>query len=115
MNIAMAVIGIAIAAFEFYTYSVNRRQYFRLLFELDDMGRPMINSMSLSTIHSKNSSSAITPQQYASHPMGPASRTSSTRNIIPQIVNQSTYSSQERGSYAKTPIYEKPNMSMSSK
>jgi hypothetical protein len=100
MNIAMAVIGIVIAAFEFYTYSVNRRQYFSLLFEVDDMGRPMIqNSMSMSTIHSKNSSSMINPYATAN----PSSRTSSTRNIIPGTVSKQ--SSIKQGG----PIYEKPS------
>ena len=98
----MAVIGIVLSAFLFYTYSVNRKQYFSLLFEVDDMGRPMIqNSMSMSTIHSKNSSSMINP--YATpNQMNPSSRTSSTRNILPSIVSK-------QGSIKQGPIYEKPS------
>jgi hypothetical protein len=112
MNISMAIIGIAIAAFQFYIYTINRRQYFSLLFELDDMGRPMMNSMSMSTIHSKVST-AMSPYATSSqtNQMMP-SRTSSTRNILPQIVNSSSYS---QGGYVKAPIYEKPSLSFASK
>lgn len=58
-NIVMSVIGILIGAYEFYLYSVNRKEYFKLLDELDDMRKPMMNTtMSMSTIHSKNGSCA---------------------------------------------------------
>ena len=53
-NIVMALIGVGIAAFEFYLYSLNRKEYFKLLDEYDDMRKPMMNTtMSMSTIHSK--------------------------------------------------------------
>jgi hypothetical protein len=55
MNIIMALIGILISAFEFVTYTYNRKEYFSLLYELDDMSRPMMNTMSMSTINSKSS------------------------------------------------------------
>jgi len=55
----MSIIGMIIGAFEFYLYSLNRREYFKLLDELDDMRKPMMNAtMSMSTIHSKNGSCA---------------------------------------------------------
>lgn len=58
-NIVMSIIGILIGAYEFYLYSVNRKEYFKLLDELDDMRKPMMNTtMSMSTIHSKNGSCA---------------------------------------------------------
>ncbi len=58
-NIAMAIIGIFIASFEFFLYSINRKEYFKLLDEYDDMRKPMINgTMSMSTIQSKNGSCA---------------------------------------------------------
>ena len=114
MNIAMAVVGIAIAAFQFYLYSINRKQYFNLLFEVDDMGRPMMNSMSMSTIHSKNSSGMMPyATSMQTNPMIPSSRSSSTRNILPGIINKGN--SDSSGAYMKAPIYEKPNMSMASK
>lgn len=50
----MSIIGLGIAAFEFYLYSLNRKQYYRLLDEMDDMRKPMMNTtMSMSTINSK--------------------------------------------------------------
>lgn len=58
-NIVMSIIGIGIAAFEFYLYSVNRKEYFKLLDEYDDMRKPMMNAtMSMSTINSKGSAAA---------------------------------------------------------
>lgn len=58
-NIVMSIIGIAIAAFEFYLYSVNRKEYYKLLDEYDDMRKPMMNAtMSMSTINSKHSGGA---------------------------------------------------------
>jgi hypothetical protein len=58
-NIIMAIIGLLIGAFEFYLYSLNRREYYKLLDELDDMRKPMINAtMSMSTINSKGSGGA---------------------------------------------------------
>jgi hypothetical protein len=61
-NIVMSIIGVIIAAFEFYLYSLNRKEYFKLLDELDDMRKPMMNAtMSMSTIHSKNGSCAGPP------------------------------------------------------
>jgi hypothetical protein len=55
-NIVMSIIGICIAAFQFYLYSVNRREYYKLLDEYDDMRKPMMNTtMSMSTINSKGS------------------------------------------------------------
>jgi hypothetical protein len=58
-NIVMSIIGIGIAAFEFYLYSINRKEYFKLLDEYDDMRKPMMNAtMSMSTINSKGSAGA---------------------------------------------------------
>lgn len=58
-NIVMSIIGMLIGAYEFYLYSLNRREYFKLLDELDDMRKPMMNNtMSMSTIMSKNGSCA---------------------------------------------------------
>lgn len=55
-NIIMAIIGIGIGAYQFYLYSVNRKEYFKLLDEYDDMRKPMMNTtMSMSTINSKGS------------------------------------------------------------
>lgn len=55
----MAIIGVLVASFEFYLYSLNRKEYFKLLDEYDDMRKPMINgTMSMSTIHSKNGTCA---------------------------------------------------------
>jgi hypothetical protein len=55
-NIVMAIVGLFIGAFEFFTYTLNRREYFKLLDELDDMRKPMMNTtMSMSTINSKGS------------------------------------------------------------
>ena len=53
-NIIMSIVGIGIAAYQFYLYSVNRKEYFKLLDEYDDMRKPMMNTtMSMSTINSK--------------------------------------------------------------
>ncbi len=53
----MSIVGIFIAAFEFFLYSLNRKEYFKLLDEYDDMRKPMMNAtMSMSTIHSKTGS-----------------------------------------------------------
>lgn len=58
-NLVMSIIGVIIGAFEFYLYSLNRKEYFKLLDELDDMRKPMMNAtMSMSTIHSKNGTCA---------------------------------------------------------
>lgn len=55
-NIIMSIIGLGIAAFEFYLYTLNRREYYRVLDEMDDMRKPMMNTtMSMSTINSKMS------------------------------------------------------------
>ncbi|CAF0830214.1 unnamed protein product [Brachionus calyciflorus] len=55
-NIIMSIIGLGIAAFEFYLYSLNRREYYRVLDDMDDMRKPMMNTtMSMSTINSKMS------------------------------------------------------------
>lgn len=55
-NIIMSIIGIGIGAFQFYLYTLNRREYYRVLDELDDMRKPMMNTtMSMSTINSKMS------------------------------------------------------------
>lgn len=55
-NIIMAIIGIGIGAFQFYLYTLNRREYYKILDELDDMRKPMMNTtMSMSTINSKMS------------------------------------------------------------
>lgn len=105
MNIAMAIVGIVISAFQFYTYTVNRRQFFKFLYDTDDMKRPMMNSLSLSTINSKGSAAAAAaglPFIPSQHQL-PSSRTSSTRNVIPQIINS-------QSGYAKAPIYEKPSL-----
>ena len=51
-NIVMAILGFFIGGFEFYTYVVNRREYFKLLDDLDDLRKPMM-SMSMSTINSR--------------------------------------------------------------
>jgi len=56
-NIIMSIVGIFIAAFQFFLYSLNRKEYFKLLDEYDDMRKPMMNAtMSMSTIHSKTGS-----------------------------------------------------------
>jgi hypothetical protein len=55
-NIVMAIIGLCIGAFQFYTYSINRKEYYKLLDDLDDLRKPMMNTtMSMSTINSKGS------------------------------------------------------------
>ncbi len=84
----MAIIGLAIAAFEFYTYSVNRKEYYKLLDDLDDLRKPMMNTtMSMSTINSKGSA-------------GIASGTGHMINFGPKI---SKYSSQQRFYNQNTP------------
>lgn len=60
-NIIMAIIGLGIGAFEFYTYSINRKEYYKLLDDLDDLRKPMMNTtMSMSTINSKGSAGITT-------------------------------------------------------
>ncbi|RNA29946.1 hypothetical protein BpHYR1_054511 [Brachionus plicatilis] len=55
-NIIMSIVGLGIAAFQFYLYTLNRHEYYRVLDELDDMRKPMMNTtMSMSTINSKMS------------------------------------------------------------
>ena len=55
-NIIMSIIGLAIGAFQFYLYSLNRREYFKVLDDYDDLRKPMMNTtMSMSTINSKGS------------------------------------------------------------
>lgn len=59
-NIIMAVIGLFIGAFEFYLYTLNRNEYYKLLDEIDDMRKPMMNTtMSMSTINSKMSGGGV--------------------------------------------------------
>ena len=104
-NIVMAIIGLAIGAYEFYLYSLNRREYFNLLDEYDDMRKPMMNAtMSMSTINSKGSGNQQHHQQhqpgqminFGQHPvkmplraMNPQQTPSigggSTNNLIPQV------------------------------
>jgi hypothetical protein len=53
-NIVMAFIGMFVGAFQFYLYTLNRAEYYKLLDEMDDMRKPMMNTtMSMSTINSK--------------------------------------------------------------
>ena len=59
-NIIMSIIGIGVGAFLFYLYSLNRREYYKLLDDYDDLRKPMINAtMSMSTINSKASASHL--------------------------------------------------------
>ena len=52
----MAIIGIGIAAYEFYLYTINRAEYYKLLDDIDDMRKPMMNTtMSMSTLNSRGS------------------------------------------------------------
>jgi hypothetical protein len=98
-NIVMSIIGIGIAAFEFYLYSINRKEYFKLLDEYDDMRKPMMNTtMSMSTINSKGSACAG-----GSHGGGHLINFGSTPSKFPmRIINQqntpsmSVYSSADR-------------------
>jgi hypothetical protein len=55
-NIVMSVIGLCVGAFQFYLYSLNRKEYFKILDEYDDLRKPMMNTtMSMSTINSRQS------------------------------------------------------------
>lgn len=57
-NIIMSIIGLGVGAFLFYLYSLNRREYYRVLDDYDDLRKPMMNAtMSMSTINSKASAS----------------------------------------------------------
>lgn len=86
-NIVMAIIGIGIAAFEFYLYSLNRRQYFNLLDEYDEMRKPMMNAtMSMSTINSKGSQP---PQQGQMINFGPQPIRMPMRLMNPAQQNES--------------------------
>ena len=59
-NIIMSIIGLGVGAFLFYLYSLNRRQYYKLLDDYDDVRKPMINAtMSMSTLNSKASASHL--------------------------------------------------------
>jgi hypothetical protein len=59
-NIIMSIIGIGVGAFLFYLYSLNRREYYKLLDDYDDLRKPMINAtMSMSTLNSKASASHL--------------------------------------------------------
>lgn len=59
-NILMAIVGLGVGAFLFYLYSVNRKEYYKLLDDYDDMRKPMMNAtMSMSTINSKASASHL--------------------------------------------------------
>ena len=80
-NIIMAIIGLGVGAFLFYLYSVNRKEYYKLLDDYDDMRKPMMNgTMSMSTINSKVSTNPLLgtghivnfgqkPSKYSSVPM----------------------------------------------
>lgn len=87
-NIIMSIIGLAIGAFEFFAYSVNRKEYYKLLDDLDDMRKPMMNTtMSMSTINSK----------------GSAGIASGTGHIINFGPRSSKYPSQQRFYNQNTP------------
>lgn len=50
----MSIIGMLIGAFQFYLYTLNRDQYYKLLDDMDELRKPMMNTtMSMSTINSK--------------------------------------------------------------
>ncbi len=52
----MSVIGLFIGAFEFYLFSLNRKEYYKILDEYDDLRKPMMNAtMSMTTINSRHS------------------------------------------------------------
>ena len=56
----MSIIGLFIGAFQFYLYSLNRREYYKVLDEYDDLRKPMMNTtMSMSTINSRASGQGI--------------------------------------------------------
>ncbi len=55
-NIVMSIIGMIIGAFQFYLYTLNRKEYYKILDEYDDLRKPMMNTtMSMSTINSRAS------------------------------------------------------------
>ena len=59
-NIIMSIIGIGVGAFQFYLYSLNRKEYYKVLDDYDDLRKPMMNAtMSMSTINSKASHSQL--------------------------------------------------------
>jgi hypothetical protein len=102
-NILMAIVGLLISAYQIYTYTVNRKEYFKLICELDDMQKPMINNtISMSTINSRTSSVA-----YGASGGRPGSIRSSK---LPQIsLSQSrdyAYNNFGRSHSRSSPIYE---------
>jgi len=111
MNIVMAIVGMLISAFEFFTYSVNRRQYYEILYDADEMERPMMNSMSLSTIHSKASSVPYGPSGGGPMRMSMGNMSTSTKQAqMPQIgYAPSNYS------YNKAPLYDQASTRSSKK
>ena len=59
-NIIMSIIGLGVGAFQFYLYSLNRKEYYKVLDDYDDLRKPMMNAtMSMSTINSKASASHL--------------------------------------------------------
>ncbi len=116
MNIIMAVIGVLISVFEFVTYNYNRKEYFNVLYELDDMTKPMMNTMSMSTIHSKSSaaygySSGVNPGgSVRGGPTGAGGSIRSNATLsqshintqLPRLASSSSYG------YNKSFIYEQP-------
>jgi hypothetical protein len=114
MNILMALVGVLISAFKFVSYTYNRKEYFNLLYELDDMTKPMMNTMSMSTIISRSSG----PYGYGigingSIRGGPSSGSMRSNNTflqanrqLPQLPHPNSISSY---GYHKGSIYEQAN------
>ena len=73
-NIIMAIIGLGIGAYEFYLYTINRAEYYKLLDDIDDMRKPMMNTtMSMSTLNSRGSAGHMInfgPQPRCAPPRG---------------------------------------------
>jgi len=91
----MSIIGICVAAFQFYLYSVNRREYYKLLDEYDDMRKPMMNTtMSMSTINSKGSHGGHlinfgqTPSRYPMRIMNQQQSIEEENNRVQEPMNQ---------------------------
>lgn len=105
-NIVMAIIGILIGAYEFYLYSLNRGEYYRLLDDLDDMRKPMMNTtMSMSTLNSKGSGAhsihfGPQPPRCPSRSMNPSIGGASTSGLLPNInaINNNNTSMNDAGS-----------------
>jgi hypothetical protein len=111
-NIVMAIIGLGIGALEFYAYSLNRHEYYKLLDELDDMRKPMMNAtMSMSTINSKGSTGFAGLTQGTGHIINFGPNASVRYNPASQrLINHSNTPSMGGESVSQLPqIVETPN------